>query len=238
MDVLRVFISGTQEDMQSERQAVEEAIHSLRWEALRAETYGSQPMPSRATCQEMMERCDIYLGMFSGRYGWELPEGISVTEFEFNLARKLNRSILVYVRDEEREPKQSDFLKRVEDFDGGYFRRPPFEFPEEVAGWVQEDLTALVTRLIREGGIRSAPFQARPDIPTFVGRREELARLTEALGGGDTVAVHGVHGLFGLAGLGKTALAIHAVYWLREDFPDGVLWVDLPTARPAEVLAN
>jgi hypothetical protein len=151
MDVLKVFISGTQKDLTPERQAVERAIHSIKWEALRAETYGSQPMPSRAACQEMVERSDIYLGLYGGRYGWVIPgDDLSVTEFEFNEARRLGKPMLVYVKevpDEKSiEPRQAAFLERVEDFDTGFFRRPRFTSTQELGKWVKEDLAQQVKR--------------------------------------------------------------------------------------------
>jgi hypothetical protein len=153
MDRLKIFISSTMTDLQAERQAVEQAIAELRLEAVRAETLGSQPMPSRQASLEMARQCDIYLGIYGARYGWVPPgDQVSVTEMELQEAREQGKDILVYVKDvPEREEAQVDFVRQVEDFDEGFFRRPYFTTPEQLAEWVKEDIAALVSRRYREG---------------------------------------------------------------------------------------
>jgi len=96
-------------------------------------------MSSREACLEMARECDIYLGIYGARYGWVPPgDQVSVTEMEFQEARKQGKDILVYVKDvPEREEAQEDFLRRVEDFEG-FFRRPYFIIPEQLAEWVRK----------------------------------------------------------------------------------------------------
>jgi hypothetical protein len=153
VDRLKIFISSTMTDLQAERQAVEQAIANLRLEAVRAETLGSQPVPSRQACLEMARQCDIYLGIYGVRYGWVPPgDHVSVTEMEFQEARKQGKDILVYVKEvPEREEAQVEFLRRVEDFDEGYFRRPYFTTCEQLAEWVKVDIAGLVSRRYWEG---------------------------------------------------------------------------------------
>ncbi|GAA3643603.1 hypothetical protein GCM10022267_32670 [Lentzea roselyniae] len=64
-----------------------------------------------------------------------------------------------------------------------------------------------------------APCQLPADLPDFVGRREEIARLE--LIDAPVVAITG------LPGVGKTVLAIREAHRLRERFPDGQLYVNL-----------
>ena len=59
-ETLQIFISGTQDDLQPERQAVAEAIRALGHTPLMAETYGAQPMPSYDAIREMIARADIF----------------------------------------------------------------------------------------------------------------------------------------------------------------------------------
>jgi DNA-binding SARP family transcriptional activator len=76
---------------------------------------------------------------------------------------------------------------------------------------------------------RRVPAQLPADVPDFTGRLRHLERLrglvSEARSRDNpavTVAV-----LAGAPGLGKSALAIHAAHSLRQDFPDGQLYVSL-----------
>ncbi|MCG8928478.1 tetratricopeptide repeat protein [Lentzea sp. CC55] len=69
-----------------------------------------------------------------------------------------------------------------------------------------------------------APCQLPADLPDFVGREEELARL-ELLDAP-------VRAITGLPGVGKTALAVREAHRLRGRFPDGQLYVDLRGFSP------
>lgn len=80
---------------------------------------------------------------------------------------------------------------------------------------------------------KPAPFQAIPDLPTFVGRETALRTLEEWL-----LADYHVTPtvLEGTAGVGKTVLAARLAYRLRSTFPDGVLWARLDTSNPMTIL--
>lgn len=77
------------------------------------------------------------------------------------------------------------------------------------------------------------PFQAIPDLPTFVGRAAALSTLAEWL-----LADHHptIYVLEGMAGVGKTALAARLAYRLRSQFPDGVLWARPDTMSAMSIL--
>ncbi len=64
-----------------------------------------------------------------------------------------------------------------------------------------------------------APCQLPADLPDFVGRKEEIARLE--------LVDAPVRAITGLPGVGKTVLAVREAHRLRERFPDGQLYVNL-----------
>ncbi|MEU8577100.1 AfsR/SARP family transcriptional regulator [Streptomyces asoensis] len=75
------------------------------------------------------------------------------------------------------------------------------------------------------------PTQLPPDLCTFVGRRSELARLTELLDalddGRPPAASVVISAIDGMPGVGKTTLAVHVAHRLAHRFPDGQLYVNL-----------
>jgi DNA-binding SARP family transcriptional activator/tetratricopeptide (TPR) repeat protein len=92
----------------------------------------------------------------------------------------------------------------------------------------------------------SRPAQLPADIGDFTGREVHVRQLCEMLTGGSAIGSPGavpIVFVVGAGGLGKTALAIHAAHKIRDQFPDGQLYVDLlgatsqPT-RPGDVLAR
>ncbi|MET7679186.1 tetratricopeptide repeat protein [Streptomyces sp. NPDC005423] len=74
---------------------------------------------------------------------------------------------------------------------------------------------------------RHVPDNLPRDVP-WAGRRDELRRLTAALGEGqgasDVVTVEAIHGM---GGVGKSALAVHLAHRLRDRFPDGRVFLHL-----------
>ncbi|MFI0405838.1 AfsR/SARP family transcriptional regulator [Actinomadura sp. 3N508] len=88
------------------------------------------------------------------------------------------------------------------------------------------------------------PQQLPPDVSGFSGRTAELARLAGLLPEpGTRPGTVVIASMSGMAGVGKTTLAVHWAYRIRDEFPDGTLFADLrgysrigPPARPDEVL--
>ncbi len=79
------------------------------------------------------------------------------------------------------------------------------------------------------------PFQVIADVPYFVGRSVELEELKHALLNEKRTAICGIRGM---GGVGKTTLAAHLAYQLREKFPDGVLWAHLSASDPLSILGT
>jgi tetratricopeptide (TPR) repeat protein len=81
---------------------------------------------------------------------------------------------------------------------------------------------------------RVVPAQLPADVPAFIGRTVELARLDAVSGVTGTAVVSAV---CGTAGVGKTALAMHWAHRVRDRFPDGQLYVNLRGYDPDRPMA-
>ena len=70
------------------------------------------------------------------------PEGISVVEFEYELARAANPGkILIYVKDGlTREPRLEKFINRLQDFERGHVTSL-FTEPDDLYQKIQRDVT-------------------------------------------------------------------------------------------------
>jgi DNA-binding SARP family transcriptional activator/tetratricopeptide (TPR) repeat protein len=73
------------------------------------------------------------------------------------------------------------------------------------------------------------PAQLPADVTAFIGRASQIDDLNTLLNGQDndrsTAVV--ISAIAGAAGVGKTALAVHWAHQVREQFPDGQLYVNL-----------
>lgn len=84
--------------------------------------------------------------------------------------------------------------------------------------------------------MRIRPTQLPPDLPTFIGRHGELARITRALktlddaSGTASVVISTIDGM---AGVGKTILAVHFAHRIAHRFPDGQLYINLRGFDPS-----
>lgn len=89
----------------------------------------------------------------------------------------------------------------------------------EAAG--QGYLTTNEINLLSIKPLKFSPFQAPRDIVYFTGRNEYLISIKNKLLAGGAILI------YGLAGCGKTTLAIRLAHLLKDQFPDGVLWLRL-----------
>jgi tetratricopeptide (TPR) repeat protein/DNA-binding SARP family transcriptional activator len=109
----------------------------------------------------------------------------------------------------------------------------PAEAPMAVsAGW---DVSAPTAATPPAAAI---PAQLPPDVAAFTGRTDQLGQLDRLLevGAGTTAVV--ISAIGGTAGVGKTALALHWAHRVRDQFPDGQLYVDLRGAAVAPAVGS
>ncbi len=79
------------------------------------------------------------------------------------------------------------------------------------------------------------PFQAPRPSPHFVGRYLLLDQIRQDL---TNTAGAGLVALVGMGGVGKTTLAVQATHDLRAHFSDGVLWANLASSDPGDILES
>ncbi len=184
MDKLKIFISGTQNDMLPERDAVSRAVEAVALaESVRAEQTLSQIQSPRDWIVEQVQSCDIYVGVYSHRYGWIVPEeDISVTEYEFDLAVRLGKPILAWIRKQQSAEKnlsdfdrQQQFLSRVSDFSKGYLRQV-FENTDELERWVVDALRQTLINIVRHKSPNLSSLHLPPSTSLIDLYLEEIAK--------------------------------------------------------------
>ncbi|HEV7649739.1 MAG TPA: BTAD domain-containing putative transcriptional regulator [Actinophytocola sp.] len=86
----------------------------------------------------------------------------------------------------------------------------------------------------RNPGPLAVPAQLPPDVFAFAGREPELRWLDGmARGGPARSATSRIATVSGTAGVGKTSLAVHWAHRVREEFPDGQVYLNLRGFDPA-----
>ncbi len=158
----RVFISSVQSEFAEERIRLVEyirkdALLGLFFEPfIFEEVHACDSAPQGVYLNEVKE-CDIYVGLLGRRFGFELDSGMSATESEYELATKLQKTRLVFLKEVgRRETKEARFVARVE---RSVIRKTFFDFESlrlAVYG-------ALVRFLEQSGYVRSTPFDSAFD---------------------------------------------------------------------------
>jgi hypothetical protein len=124
---------------------------------------------------QMVERSDVYVGIFANRYG-HVPDGhdISITEMEYNRAVALNKPRLIFFNHEDHVFKTKDFetgpgaekLKILKDRISKARVAAFFKSPEDLRAHAVEALTALARNsqtIERIGGANQRELLCRND---------------------------------------------------------------------------
>jgi hypothetical protein len=184
MERVRVFLSSTQADLQPERNRAEAVVGRLGHDCLRAETHDAPGRSPEDVCRTLARDCDIYVGIFGGRYGYVVPGlGCSATEMEYREARTSNPGkVFVYVK--EAEPVDDDqlrFLSEVQDFSQGYFRHERFHSAPQLAKQLERDLITWTSVRIREALAKEIEVRALRDKVAHMSRVMGLYGIPEDL---------------------------------------------------------
>jgi tetratricopeptide (TPR) repeat protein len=238
--LLKIYVSGTKDDMHREREGLARALHSLRLVGAQLDDQYSDERSPRAATMSLVYECDIFIGLYNRTYygQTDADTGVSFSEQEYLEAQTLDKQRLVYVKrlasGDRASREQTEFVERVLGAGDDHLRATEFVDSAQL-----EDLAAdaLMLLLPERFTLRvSRPIYQVPRVlETFVGRESQIENLVNAIAPGRTVLIHGVGDV---GGMGKSELAVYAATRLRDQFPDGVLWANVQTARPGDLLVT
>jgi len=234
---LRVFVSSTLDELAVERQAVREAVESIRMTPVMFEL-GARPYPPRALYRAYLEQSDVFIGLYWERYGWVAPgEPVSGLEDEFTLAG--SRPKLVYIKSPapKREPRLRALISRIKSDDQVSYRR--FAGADELGSFVADDLAILLSERF-EGSAAPPDAPARPGafgrvprpLTRLIGREADVTRVLHLLDDPENRILT----IFGTGGVGKTRLALAVAERLKDRDPEGVMYVDLSAVNEASLV--
>jgi len=110
----KIFISSTVKDLPNEREAAKRAIEKIPAIPIMSEyTMNAVDKPSVQACVDEVKKSDFYVLILGGRYGWELENGISITELEYDTAFKEGIPIFVFNTNYKKENKQQKFANKA-----------------------------------------------------------------------------------------------------------------------------
>lgn len=236
--VRRVFLSHTWELREYPRErsfiaAAESAVARAGDAVTDMAYFAARDSQPADVCREMVERCDVYVGVFGLRYGSPVadrPE-LSYTELEFEVATRRGMPRLVFLLDENAElplpasqivdlahgQRQAALRRRVEKASDLTAVRvaTPFE--------LETRLYQALVELGRTGGHPAGPETVRVvgapvavpvgRLPIEVRGREDLLRTLQD--------EHGLVVLAGMGGVGKSTIAAELA---RRLLPERQVW--------------
>jgi predicted HTH transcriptional regulator len=161
MRKLEVFISSVQSEFAKEREMLyryllTDPLLGLFFEPFIFENLPASEQSATSTYLEKVEKCDIYLGIFGKKYGFENDDGVSPTEIEFIRATEAKKTRLIFLTthtENERHPKELALIKKAEQ-----------EVVRKIFTDINELKTAVYSSLVRfleeKEYIRTGPFDA------------------------------------------------------------------------------
>src|SRR5262245_53274543 len=181
---VRVFVSSTLGELAAERQAVRDAVSSLRLVPVMFEL-GARPYPPRPVYRAYLAQSQVFVGIYWQSYGWVAPgEQLSGLEDEYQLSAGLPRLLYVKSPAPDREPRLIEMLARIQDEGGVTYQH--FSDPTELQQLVEDDLAVLLSERFEmtrphddaagEAALAGAlPVPATP----LLGREQEAAAVDE-----------------------------------------------------------
>jgi predicted ATPase len=235
---LRVFVSSTLRELAPERQAVRDAVTSLRLNPVMFEL-GARAHPARQVYRAYLAQSQVFVGVYWQSYGWVGPgEEISGLEDEYRLSAGLPRLIYVKSPAPQREPRLTEMLARIGDDGTVSYQR--FSDAAELRRLVEDDLALLLSErfemTLPRGVPAAAPLAGALPVPStpLEGRDQDVATVQSLVQEEGARLVT----LTGPGGVGKSRLAMEIADRLAPSFADGVRLVDLAVVKDAGLVID
>ncbi len=245
--MVKAFVSSTYLDLKEHRRCVIDALQKAGIHVDPMENWTADAEEPKALSQKRIAGCHLCVLLVALRRGHVPPgESLSITQMEYEAARRSNIDMLVYLFDDG-GLATGDYLwpRRFDEWhtDEGIrtwrqelqqrhgcktFARAPEPLGqfvlEAVSRWLQEQAPheAPGPALADQGSPRQLPRSPED----FVGRGDLLDELHRQITRGFTSALHG------MGGVGKTSLALKLAERLLDHCPDGQVYLDLRGVDP------
>ncbi|MBS1663632.1 MAG: DUF4062 domain-containing protein [Bacteroidetes bacterium] len=149
----RVYISSTFNDLKEHRDKAGVAVRKMGLLDVAMEYYNAEDKRPVDKCLEDVRSCEVYIGIFAWRYGWEPeeenPEKYSITRMEYEEARKTGKKIFIYLLDgkhpwpPELVDENRGVIKRLRDELSERHGCALFTTPDSLAAQVSASLSML-----------------------------------------------------------------------------------------------
>jgi hypothetical protein len=166
----RIFVSSIFTGNGAVRAAASRGIERAECEPVLAENFPAGTVSPRTACLDGVASCDGIASILGARYGEPTAAGISATEEEYREAVRLKKHIFVFLEGVDREPRQQEFVRSVEDYVDGHWRKS-FRTSEELEKLVEQGLREgrpMVAAGNAEGGSHERIGAARGQRPDRV----------------------------------------------------------------------
>lgn len=155
---IKVFISSTSLDLQTERDSVMEQLNRMKIPFAAMEYFGSRNNNPAEVSIEELDRCQIYVGIIGFRYGSLIQNSPkSYTEYEYDYASGKRLHRLIYLKeqpsnnddfdhDQEKRDKLNRFRNRF--LEGKECTISFFKDASDLSGMIASDLHKFITEKI------------------------------------------------------------------------------------------
>lgn len=220
-----VFLCGTYADLAAEREAVLGAIRGLQHEHQAMEYFGARPDRPIETCLQEVRASDVIVVVVGFLYGSIVPgSDFSYTQAEYEEAQRLEKTCLVYVRDEdslipakymERDPTKMIRLKSFREILEGRHTVVRFRDSNDLARQVAADLNRIAEKRRRPEAPESIPTR---NVQDLLERELQIAaEMQRGLLPGGPLRTDG----FDIAGVSLPCRSVGGDYYDYFLYPDG-----------------